>query len=112
MKHNQSLQHQAGFLTQQALDTNQHLPLASAPSWTWNLGRPISDTDWFSRYISTQRWSLKHWFFRLLTNWHGWYPRIFYYTKSPWKLQIIHIEGSPRGDIYKTVFLWIVLYDF
>jgi hypothetical protein len=32
MKHNQSLQHQAGFLTQQALDTNQHLPLASAPS--------------------------------------------------------------------------------
>jgi hypothetical protein len=27
--------------------------LASAPPWTWNMGRSISDTDWFSRYIST-----------------------------------------------------------
>jgi hypothetical protein len=44
---------QSGSLTQQALDTNQQPPLASAPSWGWNSGRPISDADWFSRYIST-----------------------------------------------------------
>jgi hypothetical protein len=45
--------HQEAGLTQQALDTNQQLPLASAPWWLWNLGRPMSDEDWFSRYIST-----------------------------------------------------------
>jgi hypothetical protein len=47
------LSNQEADLTQQALDTSQQLPLASAPSWTLNLRKPISDTDWFSRYIST-----------------------------------------------------------
>jgi hypothetical protein len=46
------LSNQEASLTQQGLDTNQQLPLASPQSWTWNSGRPISDTDWFSRYIS------------------------------------------------------------
>jgi hypothetical protein len=47
------LSNQKAGLMQQALDTSQQLPLASAPSWMWNSSRPISDTDWFSRYIST-----------------------------------------------------------
>jgi hypothetical protein len=47
------LSNQEVGLTQQALDTSHQLPLASALSWTWNSGRPISDTDWFHRYIST-----------------------------------------------------------
>jgi hypothetical protein len=40
---------------QQALDTKQQLPLASAPSRTWHSSMPTYDTDWFSRYISTPR---------------------------------------------------------
>jgi hypothetical protein len=35
--------HSMSVLTQQALGTTQQLPLASAPLWTWNTGRPISD---------------------------------------------------------------------
>jgi hypothetical protein len=70
------LSNQEVGLTQQALDTSQQLLLASALSWTWNSGRPISDTDWFFRYFVPWRrgqiWSLKHWIFCHLPNWHGW----------------------------------------
>jgi hypothetical protein len=47
------LYNQEAGLMQHALDTSQQLPLATTPSWMWNSSRPISDTDWFSRYIST-----------------------------------------------------------
>jgi hypothetical protein len=47
-----TLSNQEAGLKQQALDTNQQLPLASTPTWAWNLGRPIPGPDWFSRYIS------------------------------------------------------------
>jgi hypothetical protein len=37
---------------QQTLDTNRQLPLASAPTWAWNSGRPLPGADCFSRHIS------------------------------------------------------------
>jgi hypothetical protein len=78
---------QKASLTQQALDKNQQIPLASAPSWTQNSGRYIymaqtSSPDTSAPWRRRQRWSLKRWFFCLLTNWHSWQPdnpRIFYY---------------------------------
>jgi hypothetical protein len=39
------LSNQEAGLMQQSLDTNQQLPLASAPSWAWHSDRPISDED-------------------------------------------------------------------
>jgi hypothetical protein len=51
------LSNQEAGLTQQALDTNQWIPLASVPSGTWNWGKPIHDTDWLSRCISTLKMS-------------------------------------------------------
>jgi hypothetical protein len=65
------LSNQEAGLTQQALDTNQHLPLASAPLWTWNSGY-LTWTDSADTSVPRrrgQRWSSKRWFFRLLTNW-------------------------------------------
>jgi hypothetical protein len=47
------LSNQEAGLTQQALDSNQQLPLARAPTWAWNSGKPIPGADCFSRYIST-----------------------------------------------------------
>jgi hypothetical protein len=47
------LSNQEAGLTQQALDSNQQLQLASAPTWAWNSGTPIPGADWFSRDIST-----------------------------------------------------------
>jgi hypothetical protein len=46
------LANQEAGLTQQALNKNHQRRLVST-SWTWNLGRYIYDTDWFSRHIST-----------------------------------------------------------
>jgi hypothetical protein len=69
------LSNQKASLTQKALDKNQQLSLASAPSWIRNSGRYIYDMDWFSRHISTLRMRtemvLEMLVFSLLTNWHG-----------------------------------------
>jgi hypothetical protein len=39
------LSNQEAGLTQQALDTNQQLQMASAPSGTWNSGLYMTQTD-------------------------------------------------------------------
>jgi hypothetical protein len=46
------LSNQETGLTQQTLDTNRQLPLASALTWAWYLGRPIPGADCFSRHIN------------------------------------------------------------
>jgi hypothetical protein len=60
------LSNQEAGLTQQALDTNQQLPLASALSWTWNSGLYMTWTgspDTSVPWRRGQGWSLNCWFF-------------------------------------------------